>query len=273
LNQPRKVGGEKFDVFIEDPDHNLIDPQIHDNNDGTYTVEYQPTLPGKYHVDVVQRHKNKPLFYDHISNSPVDVIIEPGIDANQCIAFGPGLEDGVKDTLPTHFTIQARDSAGKDCTEGGAPFDVKIKGPNGDIKPKVTDNNDGTYTVEYEPSKAGPHKIDVNLEDVPIKGAPFTVNVKAGADHSKSFVERFTFLIRTRDREGKNRNNGGDAVTVTIHDPNHQEIKGVECRDIGDGTYLVVYSLPEDARPGDYVISCKIDGHDIKGSPWKQVIN
>jgi len=108
---------------------------------------------------------------------------------------------------------------------------------------------------------------------MPIKGAPFTVNVKPGADHSKSFVERFTFVIRTRDKTGKNRTNGGDKVTVTIVDPHDQPLKDVKCNDIGDGTYLVIYSLPEEYIPGNYTIHCQIDGRDIKGSPWKQVFN
>jgi len=71
----------------------------------------------------------------------------------------------------------------------------------------------------------------------------------------------------------KNRVNGGDKVTVEIYDPKGGDLKNVECRDIGDGTYLVVYSVPEDYHPGEYVIHVKIDGKDIKGSPWKKILN
>jgi len=210
------------------------------------------------------------LFYDHISNSPIDVLIEAGIDPNQCIAYGPGLEDGNTDTLPTTFTIQAKDCNGNNLNEGGANFDVLIDGPSGPIKPTVTDNKNGTYTVEYQPETAGKHVVNVLLDKVPIKGAPFSVDILAGADFSNSFIEKFTFIVRTRDKRGENRKNGGDNVSVTIQDPHHNPLKNVDLKDLGDGTYLVSYSLPEDYTPGEYIISTMIDGKNIKGSPWKQ---
>lgn len=43
-----------------------------DNKDGTYGVTYNPEEPGRYKVDVILRGAN-PLFYDHISGSPVVV--------------------------------------------------------------------------------------------------------------------------------------------------------------------------------------------------------
>lgn len=273
LGQPRREGGDLFDVFIEDPSFDLIDPKITDNGDGTYHVEYHPTVPGKYHVDVIQRNRGKPLFYDHVSHSPIEVDIEAGIDSTKCIAYGPGLEDGVSDTLPTHFTIQAKDSNGNNLSEGGDKFDVVIKGPEGEMKPNVTDNGDGTYNVEYQPEAPGDHVIAVLLDKEPINGSPFHVNVKAGGDFHHSFIEKFTFLIRVRDRKGVNRTSGGDSVTCIITDPNHKPLEDVELKDVGDGTYLVIYSLPDDYTPGEYIISSQIDGHDIRGSPWKQVFN
>jgi len=272
FGQPRKQGGDLFDVFIEDPNFDLIEPSIKDNEDGTYSVTYQPTAPGEYNIDVVQRNKHNPLFYDHISNSPINVKIEAGTNADKSIAFGPGLEDNVSDTLPTHFKIQAKDSNGDDVKEGGDDFAVLIDGPNGKIAPKIHDNGDGTYDVEYKPEDAGGHNISVLLDGMPIKDAPFFVNVKPGADFSRSFVENFTFLIRTKDKRGENMSEGKQNVTVAIKDPNGENVQN-ELRDIGDGTYLVIYSMPEDYSPGEYLISCKIDGKEIKGSPWKQVLN
>lgn len=79
-----------------------------DNNDGTWNVSYQPTDPGKYHVDVILRNPSLPTIYDHVKNSPVDVMVDPGTVAEQCIAYGPGLENGILDTDPAHFTIEVR---------------------------------------------------------------------------------------------------------------------------------------------------------------------
>jgi hypothetical protein len=104
--QPKKTGGDNFDVFIEDPNFDQIKPQIVDNGDGTWGVTYQPTEPGKYHIDVVLRNPSLPLLYDHVKNSPIDVVIDPGTVADQCIAYGPGLEPGNEDTEPATFKIE-----------------------------------------------------------------------------------------------------------------------------------------------------------------------
>ena len=93
-------------------------------------------------------HRLNPLYYDHIKDSPFTVNIEPGTDASKSVAFGPGLEDGVRDTLPTFFTIQAKDRLGRDVKKGGDPFEVKVKGPHGEVPVKLTDNGDGTYKVQ-----------------------------------------------------------------------------------------------------------------------------
>lgn len=77
-----------------------------DNNDGTWAVTYYPTDPGNYHIDVILRNPSLPTVYDHVRNSPVDVVVDPGTVAEQCIAYGPGLENGILDTDPAHFTIE-----------------------------------------------------------------------------------------------------------------------------------------------------------------------
>eukprot|EP01129_Flabellula_baltica_P008038 TRINITY_DN3168_c0_g1_i1.p1 TRINITY_DN3168_c0_g1~~TRINITY_DN3168_c0_g1_i1.p1 ORF type:complete len:757 (-),score=218.19 TRINITY_DN3168_c0_g1_i1:33-2303(-) len=268
--KPRDVGGDLFDVQIEDPNYDIIPADITDNNDGTYTVKYQPTDAGKYHIDVVQRSRANPMFYEHISNSPIDVVIEPGVSADQSYAYGPLLEEEVLDTEPNCFYIQAKDGNGDPMTEGGSEFDVDIVDPKGNhIKPDVIDNGDGTYTVNYDPDLPGDHKVDVQLDGNSISNAPFTVSVNAGTDHSKTFVEQYTFLVRTLDKRGENRTSGGDDVGVTITGPNGEQVEKIEIKDIGDGTYIVIYSIPHDV-PGQYTISCTVGGKDISGSPWKQ---
>src|SRR5687767_6055975 len=87
-----------------------------------------------------------------------------GADAGQSIAFGPGLQDGIPDTLPTHFTIQAKDRDGNNMKRGGDPFEVRIQGPRGPVDAKLSDNNDGTYTVNYQPGGPGKHRIEVTLK-------------------------------------------------------------------------------------------------------------
>lgn len=104
--QPKKTGGDRFDVTVEDPNFNLVPVKIQDNNDGTWTVTYQPTDAGPYHIDVMLRNPSVPTRYDHVKNSPIDIIIKAGTDASMCTASGPGLEPGGLDTHPATFKIQ-----------------------------------------------------------------------------------------------------------------------------------------------------------------------
>lgn len=191
-----------------------------------------------------------------------------GSDANKSIAYGPGLEDGVTDTLPTHFTIEARDRNGNRIKKGGDPFEVKIDGPTGPIEPKVTDNGDGTYLVEYAPTDAGKHKIGVKLKGKDIMNSPFNVNVKEGADHDNSGIEHYTFSIRARTKKGNDKKVGGDKFSVKIVNTETQTpVEGIKVNDNGDGSYLCTYKIPQS---GEYNIHVLLNDRDIKGSPFKQ---
>ena len=82
-----------------------------------------------------------------------------GTDPSKCTAEGPGLHDGIKDTFPAHFKVQARDRDGLPITEGGDDFRPKVTDPDGkDVPCEIKDNGDGTYDVVYHPDKPGPHK-------------------------------------------------------------------------------------------------------------------
>jgi len=267
--KPKTEGGDLFDVQIENPNKDLVPAQITDNGDGTYGVKYKPDIPGPYHVDIIERNPAKPLYYDHLKNSPVDVEIKPGTDASQCIAYGPGLEPGLLDTKPAEFTIQARDIFGKPRNEGGDPFHVDIQGPEGPIKADVTDNGDGTYSVQYQPERSGPHDVAVTLEDKHIKGSVFHVEVKPGPSPDTTTIEDFKFTIRTRDKRGNNMREGGENVKVEISGPSGESVP-VEIKDHKNGAYLVSYHLGPDS--GNYTISVTVNDENILGSPFVQTV-
>jgi filamin len=264
--KPKKSGGDAFDVTVEDQNGELMPVTIKDNGDGTYKVTYQPKDPGTYHVDVIERNPTNPVYYDHLKNSPIDVVIDPGTDANNSIAYGPGLEPGNLDTAEDlKFTIEARDNNGKPIKQGGDDFQVDIQGPDGPVQAKVKDNGDGTYAVSYKPNGPGPHDIAVTLDDVPIKGSTFHVDIKPGAWARNCFIDHFTFLVQTRDKRDVNLKEGGSNVAVDIKGPKgpvHSTLK-----DNKDGTYTTTYSIKE---KGNYTVAVTVDGTNIKGSPFNQ---
>jgi len=264
--KPKKTGGDVFDVQIEDPNKNLVPADIEDNNNGTYTVKYKPTIPGNYHVEILQRNPTNPLYFDHIKNSPVDVQVDPGTDAANCIAYGPGLEPGKLDDKPAQFTIESRDKNGVRRKEGGEVFDVDIQGPNGPIKAKVADNGDGTYKVTYQPEDAGIHDIAVTLGDIPIKGSTFHVDIAPTAWAANSSVELCTLLVQTRDRKNRNMTVGGAPLKVDVQGPNKQKVN-VDLKDLNDGTYTAKFPIK---AKGQHSVSVTIDGLHVQGSPLTQ---
>jgi len=261
----RRQGGDLFEVHVEDPDFRLVPSQVRDNGDGTYNVTYTPNEPGTYHVDVIIRNPAKQLYYDHVKNAPVDVQIEAGTDAAHSIAFGPGLEPGNLDTFPAHFTIEARDKQDRKMPEGGDPFEVNVMGPTGPVPATVKDNGDGTYAVEYAPTDAGVHDIAVTLNGIPIKGSTFHVDIKPGAWPANTSIEKYSFVIVTRDKRNKPKKEGGENVKVLI---NRGAVQ-VQLQDKKDGTYEATYSLP---GKGQYQFNVLLNDQDIRGSPFVQTV-
>ena len=260
---PRKDGGDEFKVSIKGPADIAAD--VHDNNDGTYTVKYTPEVAGDYQVDVTYEGAS-------IKDLPKKISIQEAPDAGKTWAEGPGIEDGkVFDNEPTHFTIHAMDGAGQARTTGGDNFDVKITGPY-DVKPKITDNNDGTYRVDYEAEEPGQYVIAVDYEGSPIKDAPFTVNVKEGTDASKSKAA-FSLTVHAVDKRGNQKTFGGDKFTVALvqgsgkgENPNKVKAE-IETVDNGDGSYTANYTIEGE---GTFKLAVKINGRHVDGSPFNQ---
>jgi len=228
-----------------------------DNNDGTYTVTYQPPIAGHYDVNVYLK-------------SNVRVGIAVGTDASKTRVFGPGLEDGVQDNLPTYFTIEARGTDGNPMGKGGDPFQVKIAGPKGDVPATVTDNGDGTYRVDYAPDDAGNHKIEVTLKAKPVANSPYNVNVREGADHTTSGIEGAQFTIRAKTKRGVFMGIGGEKFGSSIKGPSG-EVE-IDVVDNNNGSYTVHYPFP--AEKGAYTFRAYVKQlllkKDIKNSPWTE---
>lgn len=261
-------GGDPFGVEVSGPDYAPIHTKITDNKDGSYTVAYTPGEAGKHTVEVFLRSAN-PLYYDHIKNSPITLDAKIGTDASKTLVYGPGVEPTLLNTMPGEFTIEARDKDGKKMTKGGDDFEVKVTDSNGQkVDAPIVDNGDGTYNVLYKPKGTGKHKVEVKLKDKPVGNTPVYVNVKEGADYNNTHIDSFSFVIRTKTAANQDKKEGGETFDVKIFNSgSDEEVKTVNIKDIGDGTYFVSYNLPE---AGQYAVNVKLNGHHIKGSPWKQ---
>ena len=267
--------GAPFDAAVVDAEGNEVPVEVKDNGDGTYTGSYAPVRPVEHTVSVALRNPAEPLYFEHVGKSPYKVDVAPGIDAEKCVIDGEGVEDGqVENVHPTQFTIHAKDINGDDIKKGGETFDVTVTGPDGkpiEKAPQVTDNGDGTYTVEYAPQEAGPHVVSVELKGKKVADSPYNIEVAEGADEEETTVGHYGFTIIARDRFGEPMTTGGARVDVEIRldAPDAQPIEGITVTDNGDGTYTSEYDIEE---PGEYIISIKINGRRLKGTPFKQIL-
>ena len=114
-------------------------------------------------------------------------------------ADGTGLRAAMT-KRPAQFTITAHNAAGEQVSRGGDPFVVAVRGASS-VRPRVTDNEDGTYTVEYKTSVSGSYTVAVTLHGVPLPHSPYSVQVMRPAPLARRCVLRGAGLLKGVARE------------------------------------------------------------------------
>ena len=101
----------------------------------------------------------------HITNSPFSVSVSPG-EISATYSYAHGIEDGIAGSTQS-FMIQARDFNGNNLTNGGHTFSAKLIDEHSaysNVNCEVTDNADGTYTVNYVTESANVYEaLNVQL--------------------------------------------------------------------------------------------------------------
>ena len=78
--------------------------------------------------------------------------------------------------LQAKFEINGITEAGERCTTGGEAFFVAIRGVDR-IRARITDHEDGSYSVTWTPTTSGVYSIAVSLFGFSLEGSPFSVRV------------------------------------------------------------------------------------------------
>nr|XP_042902335.1 filamin-A isoform X2 [Parasteatoda tepidariorum] len=251
----RGAGTGNVQVKLTDEKGGLVPIQILDNEDGTYSVDYNAPTPGNYKVSVSFAGKEIP-------NSPIKVKVEPQVDVSKVKV--DGLEPSVYIDSPTEFTVDARAVSKR----SEAKVQCKITNPSGTKTDAfVQSQNDGTYKICYTPFEEGNHTIDITYDGLPVPGSPFKVNVLRGCDPRK--VKAFgpgleqaivnqvnSFTIETKGA-------GRGALGLMIVGPVEPKMT---CKDNRDGSCTVEY-IPVEIGPHE--IGVKYADQDIPGSPFK----
>jgi len=78
----------------------------------------------------------------------------------------------------------------------------------------------------------------------------------------------FTAHVQAANKGGRLQTQGGDHFVANVNGPSGQVPATV--LDNGNGTYNISYQLPS---AGQYSVSVKVNGRDIRGSPYQQIVN
>uniref|UniRef100_A0A8D3AGN1 Filamin C, gamma b (actin binding protein 280) n=1 Tax=Scophthalmus maximus TaxID=52904 RepID=A0A8D3AGN1_SCOMX len=254
--ETRGAGTGGLGLAIEGPSEAKM--SCKDNKDGSCSVEYIPFTPGDYDVNIT--FGGLP-----IPGSPFRVPVRELVDPSKVRCSGPGLGSGVRAHVPQTFTVDSSKA-------GVAPLEVQLYGPTGVAEPiSITDNGDGTHTVNYTPASDGPYTVCVKYADQEVPRSPFKIKTLPAHDASKvrasgpglnasgvSASLPVEFTIDARDA-------GEGLLTVQILDPEGKP-KKANIRDNRDGTYTVSY-VPD--MTGRYTITIKYGGDEIPYSPYR----
>ena len=106
----------------------------------------------------------------------------------------------------------------------------------------------------------------MTLKDEHVANSPYDIRVDEGAWADNTGIKSYSFVVETRTRDDKPKGKGGesDNFSIEVAGPGEPE---ASLEDVGDGDYRVTYSLPE---RGTYKVAVKINGRNIKGSPFTQ---
>ncbi|CAK8994726.1 unnamed protein product [Durusdinium trenchii] len=204
----RVTGGDVYEVLFEGPAHDPLmgddrfDGTVIDNLNGSYTVNFEIQRPGYYNMRVF-------LNTVEIGPSPfLGVLIWDDLSAPLTTAFGPGISPAqnvpgnparIIAGVNTSFDISAKDSYDVQYFRGGGMFrlstpvmdmgpGVNVTFDSGFTSPEdysfITDNNDGSYSVEYRLCQAGLTAMTIELYTTeawrPIGSSPFLLQVLRG---------------------------------------------------------------------------------------------
>ncbi|XP_047431698.1 filamin-C-like isoform X1 [Mugil cephalus] len=168
--ETRGAGTGGLGLAIEGPSEAKM--SCKDNKDGSCSVEYIPFTPGEYDVNIT--FGGLP-----IPGSPFRVPVRELVDPSKVRCSGPGLGVGVRAHVPQTFTVDSSKA-------GVAPLEVQLYGPAGVAEPvSITDNGDGTHTVNYTPAHDGPYTVCVKYAEQEVPRSPFKIKTLPAHDASK----------------------------------------------------------------------------------------
>ncbi|KAK2885697.1 hypothetical protein Q8A67_016534 [Cirrhinus molitorella] len=166
----------------------IVQTEVRENEDGTYTAVYVPLTGGVYTLLLKYGGKEVPFRKVMVDpktyKSHVKVSRQGAVDGDresdtcQVVANGLGLQKGLTGH-PNVFCVNTRSSVDD--------LDITVEGPS-ECQVTCKDSGEGMINVEYTPSVPGDYKITITCGENNIPGSPFIASVKDVSDTADSGI-------------------------------------------------------------------------------------
>uniref|UniRef100_A0A0V0J843 Calponin-homology (CH) domain-containing protein n=1 Tax=Schistocephalus solidus TaxID=70667 RepID=A0A0V0J843_SCHSO len=260
----------------------LLKVECHDSFGEPVPVEIVPTTEGRFTCKYTARKVgvitvNMAIAGVGLRESGTRVPVDSDVALKNVKLFGPGLETA-KVNQTTYFTVDLRDTFPTQEARLGAMKDVlvQITGEKGEvITPRLMDNGDGTWRVEYvTPEATSAICVSVLLAGQQVGQSPYCVPVTPGFDTSKITVTGLDSPVQA------NKPQQFKLITAGSGAPSHPE-PDVVVKPVGSATRVPakVTPIPEgyDVRytppsPGQYTVSADLAKYPIAGPYAVEVV-
>ncbi|KAK1799532.1 hypothetical protein P4O66_000414 [Electrophorus voltai] len=232
-----------LDLAIEGPSKAEI--SCIDNEDGTCTVTYLPTLPGDYNILV--RYND-----DHIAGSPFTARMTEDNKRRSQVKLGSAADFSL-DITETDLSL----------------LTASIKAPSGRDEPCLLKRQPNNHVgISFIPREVGQHLVSIKKNGYHVANSPISIMVVQSEIGDASRVKVFgqglveghtfemsDFVVDTRDA-------GYGGLALSIEGPSKVDI---QTEDIEDGTCGVSFCPTE---PGTYIVSIRFAEEHVPGSPF-----
>ena len=243
---------------------NSSSPDVESGNSvGEYLASY---IPEKSGVDQVSVRYND----QSIRNSPYRSNVSPAeADPDNSTANITEVRAGEESVI----NVSLMDRFGNSVSGEADELRIQVGGAN-NATPSITETNrEGRYEARYVPVKAGLDEISVTLDDTPIKGSPYEVEVSPSSpDLSNSDVsvsggiagEDVTIKVSLKDQYDNLVSGFSNRFEVRVNGANN---KSPQIQEIDmSGEYMAGYT-PE--KTGTDRISILFDDAPVNSSPFE----
>ena len=243
---------EAYGVHVES--NTRIKVKTNKLHKGRFNFTLRPKLPGLYALHILLKKKE-------ISSSPIYFRYD----------YPPKPEAVVINNVPEECYLQEVYSFIVDATKAGmADLRVRVtspsKGKDGELT--VTDNHDGTHTVQHVPEVIGTHSFAVTWDGKPVPESPVKVMVNKRTPIVKHCFGPFVNVVHVGQPVYLQVVNVGKHVSsnflqVELSAPDNDDKVTIEKQE--DGNYSIKFVPTE---PKDYSLTVKLHREAVGGSPF-----